>query len=117
MSNNIQRLGDVLAGRMKRTAKGAVPVTVELGTIQSNMSLKVDSIGMPIPQSGYMVPLHLTCGENRTGEAYVEEHGSHDHSLPSAFRKLKAGDRVLVAWVGYTPVIVDIVVAGNTITN
>ena len=32
------------------------------------------------------------------------------HALPDAFRALKSGDRVLVAWCGNEPVIVAIVV-------
>lgn len=141
MSNNVQRLGEMLAGRMKRTASAAVPTTLELGTINGNLSLSVDSIGDPIPQADYMVSLHLTHNDYRTeetththnggshehggcgfggghsGGSHSHNGGSHDHRLPSTFRRLKAGDRVLVAWVGFEPVIIDIVVDGTTITK
>lgn len=145
MSSNVQRLGETLAGRMKRTARAAVPTTLELGIINDNLSLTVDSIGNQIPQADYMVALHLTHATyysynelydtERTpsrkphhheggthaqysGSGYhTHDDGLHDHRAPSVFRRLKPGDRVLVAWIGFEPVIVDIVVAGTTITK
>lgn len=147
MSSNIQRLGETLSGRMSKTARAAVPTTLELGIINGNLSLTVDSIGTPIPQADYMVALHLT---HETYYSYNElydtdrkpsrdyhkhyegQHGGHlggdgshshttdglhDHRSPSVFRRLKAGDRVLVAWIGHQPVVVDIVVSGDTITK
>ena len=141
MSSNLQRLGETLAGNMKRTANAAVPTTLELGIINGNLSLTVDSIANPIPQGDYMVPLHLTHenyysynemnssrkaphhhagGEHAQvgGSGYhTHDDGLHDHRVPSVFRRLKPGDRVLVAWIGFEPVIIDIVVAGTTITK
>lgn len=89
MASNIERLGNVLAGRMKKTADGAVQTNLELGTINSNLSLSADSLGTPIPRGDYMIPWNLAAGEDRT---------------------LQAGDRVLVAWCGNEPVIISIVV-------
>ena len=148
MSNNVQRLGETLAGRMKKTASAAVPTTLELGTINGNLSLTVDSIGDPIPQADYMVALHLThetyytynelnssanaphkhvggahshsgcgVGGGHSGGSHTHADGLHDHRVPSVFRRLQPGDRVLVAWIGFEPVIIDIVVAGTTITK
>lgn len=142
MSSNVQRLGETLASRMKRTANAAVPTTLELGIINANLSLTVDSIGNPIPQSDYMVALHLTHenyysynelnssrqaphhhaggthGGHDGGDGYhTHDDGLHDHRVPSVFRRLQPGDRVLVAWIGFEPVIIDIVVAGTTITK
>lgn len=142
MSSNIQRLGETLSGRMKKTASAAVPTTLELGIINGNLSLTVDSIGTPIPQADYMVALHLThenyysynelnssrnaphhhAGGEHGGHSggdgfHTHDDGLHDHRVPSVFRRLEAGDRVLVAWIGHQPVIVDIVVAGDTITK
>lgn len=147
MSSNIQRLGETLAGRMKKSASAAVPTILELGVINSNMSLTVDSIGTPIPQADYLVDLRLTHATYYTynelydtdmaptrdyHKHYNGEHGGHDggdgshshttdglhdHRVPSVFRKLKPGDRVLVAWAGFQPVIICIVVEGITITN
>ena len=147
MGSNVQRLGEALTGRMKKSAAAAIPTTLELGIINDNLSLTVDSIANPIPQEDYMVSLHLTHetyytynelydtdmapsrdfhkhynGEHGGHEAGDGSHshttdGLHDHRVPSVFRRLKPGDRVIVAWVGYEPVIVDIVVAGTTITK
>lgn len=144
MGKNIQRLGDTLANQMKRSSDAAVPTTLELGTINGDMSLTVDSIGTSIPKQEYMIDLRLThdtyysynelnssanaphvhSGSESahtqavgTGIHVHNSDGLHDHRAPSVFRKLKAGDRVLVAWVGYEPIIVAIVVAGDTTTS
>lgn len=50
MASNIERLGNVISGRMKKTAAGAVTTTLELGTINSNLSLSPDGLGTPIPK-------------------------------------------------------------------
>lgn len=132
MSSNVQRLGDILAGRMKRTAKDAVPTTIELGVIKSNLSLVTDSLQTPIPKGDYMVAIHLTAKSYNTsseththgggghthsgddhshgGGTHTHDGGEHNHSLPNVFRGLKSGDRVLVAWCGYEPVVISVVV-------
>lgn len=126
MNSNLQRLGDTLSGRMKKTAGAAVPVTVELGTMSRSLALVTDSMATPIPQGQYMVDIRLR-GEfrtDRTGHshdggahgghqsgdgAHTHTGGDHDHQLPGQFRALKAGDRVLVIWCGNEPVITAIV--------
>lgn len=105
MSSNMQRLGATLADRMKKTSRAAVPTTIELGVINANLSLTTDSLRAAIPKGDYMVNLALT-GGTKTGTA-----NSHSHTLPSAFRGLKAKDRVLVAWCGNEPVVIAIVVS------
>lgn len=90
MASNIERLGNVISGRMKKTAAGAVTTTLELGTINSNLSLSPDGLGTPIPKGDYMIPWNLASGQERT---------------------LKPGDRVLVAWCGNEPVVISIVVS------
>lgn len=141
MPNNVRRLGDVLSKQMKKTSRAAVPTTVELGIINGNLSLTVDSIGTPIPQKDYMIDLRLTHENyysynelNSSAEAphhhegggheqavgdglHVHDDGLHDHRVPSVFRRLQPGDRVLVMWVGDEPIIVAIVVSGETITK
>ena len=143
MSSNLQRLGDTLTGRMKKTSREAIPTTVELGIINDNLSLTTDSLKTPIPKGDYMVSLALThknyytynelnSSANAPHKHYHGDHGGHlsgdgshshttdglhDHRAPSVFRQLKAGDRVLVAWCGNEPVVVDIVVSSNTITE
>lgn len=82
--NNIQRLGNTLSGRMKKTAGAAVTVSTELGLINDNMSMTPDSLQADIPQGDYMITQDL---------------------------EVAAGDRVLVAWCGDEPVVVAVVVS------
>lgn len=127
MSKNIQRLGTELASRMKKTSAKAVPVTVELGIINHNLSLSVDSLKQPIPKGDYMVNITLSDNDYRTStEAHTHDGGTHtghesgngshshsggahSHDLPSVFRSLKPGDRVLVVWCRFEPIVVSII--------
>lgn len=103
MDGNIKRLGNVLSGRMKATSKAFTTVPIELGTVNKNLSITTDSLQATIPKGDYMVNLALT-GGTISGD-------DHSHDLPTAFRGLRAGDRILVAWCGYEPVVVAIVVS------
>lgn len=104
MGRNVQRFGSSIASRMKKTAGAAIPVTVEFGTINKNLSLSVDSLKTAIPKGEYMVDIAYS------GKSYnTSENSSHAHSLPSVFRALKAGDRVLVLWCGFEPVVVSVI--------
>lgn len=118
MSTNKERLGGVLADRMKRTASAANGISVELGSIDGSLSLITDSLKTPIPKGSYMVDLRMkaeTYYTEITTHTHSDGHshggGSHDHRIPVEFRLLKAGDRVLVAWCGNEPVVVAIVVS------
>lgn len=109
MSTNMERLSDVLSGRMKKTSSAAVPTTLELGVINHNLSLTTDSIPTPIPRGDYMVDIMLAGGATSAdthshdgGESYTHSHG---------FRSLQAGDRVLVAWCGNEPVVLAVVIS------
>lgn len=104
MSNNMQRLGAALSNRMKTTAGAATRVTTELGIVNSNLSITTDVLKLTIPKGDYMVNLLLTGGTSTSG-------GDHSHELPSSFRGLQSGDRVLVNWCGNEPVVLAIVVS------
>lgn len=131
MGTNMQRFGETLTDRMKKTARAANQVSHELGTINANLSLTTDSLNSPIPRGAYMVNLMMTGtfrtsadshshsggahkheGVEQQGEDGEHAHsgGSHSHALPSSFRGLKGGDRVLVVWCGNEPVVVAVVV-------
>lgn len=113
MSSNMERLGDVLSSRMKRTSAAAIPTTVELGTINSNLSLSTDSLPGTIPRGDYMINLLYTGSEYETGSSTGNDDvEKHRHDLPSVIRPIRAGDRVLVVWCGNEPVVVAIVVGG-----
>lgn len=131
MSNNMNRLGEVLADKMKRTSAAAIPTTMELGVINSNLSLTTDGLKRPIPKGEYMVDItlvsdsYMTSSESHShsdgshshtgddhshsGGSHSHDGGAHSHKLPTGFRSLKSGDRVLVAWCGGEPVVVAIV--------
>ena len=127
MSKNSQRLGATLSNRMKKTAYGAVPTAIELGIVNSNLSITTDSLQAAIPKGDYMVNLMLTGSRLTSTESHTHsggEHsqysgsgshshndGEHSHALPSGFRTLRTGDRVLVAWCGNEPVVIAIVVS------
>lgn len=127
MSKNMQRLGATLSGRMKKTAVGAVPTAIELGVVNSNLSITTDSLQAAIPKGDYMINLMLT-GSRRTSTenhthsggshaqysgsgSHTHSDGEHSHELPEGFHALRAGDRVLVAWCGNEPVVIAIVVS------
>lgn len=109
MSKNMQRFAMVMSNRMKQTSNAAVPTTMELGTVNSNLSITPDNLPVPIPLGDYMINLQLTA-ERYTDYARSEEY-THRHELPDAFRSLKPKDRVLIAWCGNEPVVLAIVVS------
>ncbi len=81
MGKNMQLLGDTLAAQMSRAAGAAVPTMLELGTINSNLSLTTDSISGQIPKGEYMVTLTLAGGSYDTSStAHTHSGGSHAHS-------------------------------------
>ena len=114
MTNNTNRLGEMLVSQMKRTSAAAVRTTMELGTIGSNLSLTTDGLKGQIPKGEYMVNLMLTGSSyNTDSDTHAHDGGgsyTHSHALPACFRSLRAGDRVLVAWCSGEPVVVAIVV-------
>lgn len=109
---NLQRLGNVFDGRMKKTSGAAVPTTIEFGKINNNLSLTTDSLNSPIPKGEYMVDIRLSGTSYKTSETTIAGvEGSHEHELTDPFRALEDGDRVLVAWCGNEPVVIAIIVA------
>lgn len=104
-----------------------MPSTVELGTIAANYDLVPDNFRAAIPKGDYMVNLRLTGGlltsetehthsggahEQQVGTgAHSHSGGKHNHMLPSEYRGLKPGDRVLIAWCGNEAVVIAIVVS------
>lgn len=137
-NKSIEELGILINARMKGVAGANNGIALELGVIGSNMALFVSSLGNAIPKGEYMIARHLTLSslqidtnsasmtissaslETNEEEAHKHTIESHTHStdnhshtatLPDALRGLREGDRVLVAWVGTEPVVVDIVVS------
>lgn len=128
MSKNMQRLADMLSTRMKQTSGAAIPTTVELGTVNSNLSITPDSLRVSIPKGDYMVNLMLTGGISTSTEGHTHSGGDHEghasgngshthsggdhsHQLPASFRGLQPGDRILIVWCGTEPVVVAVLVS------
>lgn len=137
-NSGASKLAQVIAERI--TSQTTRPDALELGTIQGDMSLKLDRFAVPIPQGDYLVCRSLTLPNPMT--VTVEEQGSHPHGpsgghsqysgdgvhshpgtegvhvhevvRPEQIAPLTSGDRVLVAWVnnGMDPVVIDVVVSG-----
>lgn len=125
--NPIEELGRTMQAQMRGSIKANQMPSLELGTIGGNMSLLVDSLSNAIPKGEYMVSLRLTiptltvtsqrkalATETAAGpDSHSHSIKEHDHkvTIQSQLRAIKAGDRVLVAWCGTEPVVVDIVVS------
>lgn len=130
----VNKLGQVLQGRMKRC--GESPLLLDYGEIQTDMSLLTNTYPIPIPKTDYMVCRQLTLGATGApltvtavdgkhthgpsgGHPQMSGSGIHSHTdeaphnhcvlIPEKMRKLKPGDRVLVAWVQNDAVVVDII--------
>jgi len=136
----VSKLGQVLQERMR--ACGAIPLLLDFGAIQSDMSLLTNTYPIPIPKTDYTVCRQLTLGatgavltttatdglhshgpsgehtqESGTGVHSHTNEGTHIHNvlIPEKMRKLKPGDRVLVAWVQNEAVVIDIIISAASI--
>ena len=108
------KLAGVLSDRMKRENES--PLTLDFGEIQPNLSLKTNSFPVEIPKGDYSVcrlvgGLSYTINggghsghENQTPKVNT---GAHSHT--AAPPQIKAGDRVLVAWIQSEAVVIDVV--------
>jgi len=114
LSSGASKLAQVIAERIASQTQR--PDALELGTIQADMSLKLDRFAVPVPKGEYLVCRSLTLQDPMatTMETTVGDHGTHTHGVPrpAQLAPLAPGDRVIVAWVndGIDPVIIDVVV-------
>ncbi len=135
-SDGANKLAQVIAERIGNQTER--PDALELGSIQDDMSLKIDRFAVPVPKGEYLVvewmaklslPAFSLVGP---GEYEVEDDGT-PIPIPTGYAQsrwdwhpkeiegvkieikpeLKPGDRVLVAWVndGTDPVVVSKVVS------
>ncbi len=112
--NNLTAFGELLNSQMQRIRRAGESMNLELGTIGGELELTVDSLKDSIPKGEYLLSLHLT---GLTKDKLVTQVESlHSHVLPSPLRGIKPSDRVLVAWAGGQPVIVDIVAESKELT-
>ena len=129
-NSGASKLAQVIAERIgSQTAR---PDMLELGTIQGDMSLKLDRFAVPIPQGEYLIsewtaklilPDFIIKGNQNglkdslngavTGDATFNFQPTIIDNVKIEFKpELKPGDRVLVAWVNdhTDPVVVSKVV-------
>ncbi len=112
--NNLTAFGELLNSRMQRVRRAGESINLELGTVGGGLELAVDSLKDSIPKGEYLVSLHLT---GLTKDKLVTQtEALHAHVLPEPLRGISPGDRVLVAWAGGQPVIVDIVAGSKELT-
>lgn len=107
MTNAFEKLGDTLNNRMCRVNRSNQALSPEIGTITGGLGLKVGSVSNTIPKGDYLVSRDLTMSNPMTTTSTVEDH-AHNVTLPSKLGPLKSGDRVLVVWCGYEPVVVAV---------
>lgn len=130
MNSGASKLARVIAERI--TTQTARPDALELGTIQGDMSLKIDRFAVPLPAGEYLIaewtaklslPAFSIDGNQTglkdslngavTGDATFNfQPVVIDNVKIEVKPDLKPGDRVLVAWVndGTDPVVVSKVV-------
>ncbi len=108
------------------------PPVLDFGTIQSDFSLLTNKFPLPIPQSDYLVCRSVAIGKpddilyktRDTEPRSKVDYGGvpntthfHDVLIGNKIRQLKPGDRVLVAWVGDDPCVVDLILPASEIKN
>lgn len=104
MPSNIEKLGETLQGRMRSAGKKKDRL-IELASIGPGLCLKPDQSPGPIPKGEYSICRTVSDklmkkGKVVTGSVYMED---------IHYQKLEEGDRVLVAWCGTEPVVIDLI--------
>lgn len=103
----VNRLAGVLQNRTKLVTEK--PSMVDVGEIQSDLSLLTNKFPMSIPKSDYMVCRSVTWG--KVGDLLEES-----FQVGESTRWLQSGDRVLVVWLDdCDPCVVDLIVSGSSI--
>ena len=88
---------------------------LDFGVIQANGSLRTNAFPVPIPKRDYTVcrSLKRLYGGFTTspGGEPIHTHIGSVNISPA----LKAGDRVLIAWVGSDAIVIDVVIPASTV--
>jgi len=92
----------------KRTSqKTESPLTLDFGEIQANGSLKTNTFPVPIPKGRLAAGLTLSTSEQSWLNKAPSGVPLHSHSV--TIPAVKAGDRVLVAWIQSEAVVIDVI--------
>ena len=130
-NSGASKLAQVIAERI--STQTSMPDALELGTIQSDMSLKIDRFAVPIPKGEYLIsewtaklilPAFSLGGNQNglkdslngtvTGDATFHFQPVVIDNVKIEIKpELKPGDRVLVAWVNNhtDPIVISKVVS------
>ncbi len=126
--SHLTELAEILNQQMQNVSKAREPTVLEFGSINADLSLAIDGLKDRIPKGEYLVSLHIKgpSGDSLHSKDIAHTHnggghsqyvgdgvhshsdGTHHHVLPETLRGIIPGDRVLVAWVGGQPVVLDI---------
>lgn len=110
-NSGLQELARILDGRMKE--RSVSDIVLDFGEITGSYELLTTSYQVPIPRDGYQVCRQLTLGN--TGDVLCRVSEGRSAYIPEKMRKLKPGDKVLVAWVRNEPVVIDITIRADRI--
>ena len=101
----------------KRTSqKTESPLTLDFGEIQANGSLKTNTFPVPIPKGDYTIcrlAAGLTLSTSEQSWLNKAPSGVPLHSHSVTIPAVKAGDRVLVAWIQSEAVVIDVIEKGK----
>ncbi len=98
--DSITTFSELLNRQIHRVRKAGEERPLELGTINADLSLAVDSLKDAILKGDYLLALRLTAPA----------------IPPGPLRGIRRGDRVLVAWVSGQPIVTEIVTGSKELT-
>lgn len=100
------KLAQVLDRRTSQKTES--PLTLDFGEIQANGSLKTNTFPVPIPKGDYTI-CRLAAGLSEQSWLNKAPSGVPLHSHSVTIPAVKAGDRVLVAWIQSEAVVIDVI--------
>lgn len=114
LKKGLKNLAKTLDGRMSEHTP--TELILDFGEISGKYELTTNTFPVPIPKDDYSVCRQLTLGDAGGALCRVSA-GAYEGTayIPEKMRKLKPGDRVLVAWVQDEPVVVDIIVMASSL--
>lgn len=113
------KMGKTFQNQFQNTMNANSKTQQEIGTITDALELKLRRFPTAIPKGDYLIDKRLAINYEPDTEVITSVSNSHSHTvkipLTKGVSQIKAGDKVLVCWVGFDPVIVAVVVNGNDI--
>ena len=104
------KLAQVLDRRTSQKTES--PLTLDFGEILANGSLKTNTFPVPIPKGDYTIcrlAAGLTLSTSEQSWLNKAPSGVPLHSHSVTIPEVKAGDRVLVAWIQSEAVVIDVI--------